>query len=160
MQTSLDIQAVRDAALYLHKVLIQAVRLDYERTNGRVENPTQLWQLVLTDPQFAWLRPLSQWLVTLDDDDEPIADDGEPEVTASEAIAAAVRGLDHSAVLDELDHSAAVRGELESLFEDPEWTRPYLQVLQDVPEVVLAHARLQQELQRLPHRTKEPELLS
>jgi hypothetical protein len=159
VQTSLDIQAVRNAALYLHKVLIQAVRLDYERTHGRVENPTHLWQLVLTDPKFAWLRPLSQWLVALDD--APEAEEGEePEVTAEDAIAAAVRGLDHSPALEKLEHSAAVRGQLESLFSDPDWMQPYLQVLQDVPEVVLAHAKLQQELQRLPSRTREPELLS
>lgn len=158
MQTNVDIQAVRHAALYLHKVLIHAVRLDYERTYGHVENPTHLWQLVLTDPKFAWLRPLSQWLVALDDKAEAGAERAEP--SASDVIAAAVRGLDHTKALDGLEHSAAVRGELEMLLSDPEWNAPYLQLLQQVPEVVLAHSKLQQQLQRLPSRDIEPEMLS
>jgi len=158
VQTNADIQAVRHAALYLHKVLIQAVRLDYERTHGHVENPTQLWQLLLTDPKFAWLRPLSQWIVALDDGPETDAE--QVEMSANEVIAAAVRGLDHTAALEGLERSAAVRGELENLLTDPEWSEPYLQLLQEVPEVVLAHAKLQQELQRLPARDREPELLS
>jgi hypothetical protein len=159
VQTNHDIQAVRHAALYLHKVLIEAVRLDYERTHGRVENPTHLWQLVLYDEQFAWLRPLSQWLVTLDDESD--LDAAEPEeVSANDVIAAAVGGLDHTAAMKRLERSAAVRGELETLFSDPDWTQPYLQVLQEVPEAVLAHARLQQELQRLPANDVGDELLS
>jgi hypothetical protein len=159
VQTNHDIQAVRHAALYLHKVLIEAVRLDYERTHGRVDNPTHLWQLVLYDEQFAWLRPLSQWLVTLDDESD--LDEAEPEeVSPNDVIAAAVGGLDHTAAMKRLEHSAAVRGELETLFSDPDWTQPYLQVLQDVPEAVLAHARLQQELQRLPANEVGDELLS
>ncbi|HET6339597.1 MAG TPA: hypothetical protein VFG30_40580 [Polyangiales bacterium] len=160
MQTNLDIQAVRHAALYLHRVLIQAVRLDYERTHGHVDNPTQLWQLVLTDPKFAWLRPLSQWIVELDDGPDADPEAQEAKISASDVIAAAVRGLDHTAALDGLDHSAAVRGELETLLSNPEWNEPYLQLLQEVPEVVLAHAKLQHELQRLPSREPEPAMFS
>ena len=159
MQNNLDIQAVRHAALHLHKVLIQAVRLDYEQANGRVEHPTHLWQLVLNDEKFAWLRPLSQWLVTLDDEPD-LANAETDEVSRNDVFAAAVGGLDHTAGVRRLERSAAVRGELESLFSDPGWTQPYLQVLQDVPEAVIAHARLQHELQRLPASEVGDELLS
>jgi hypothetical protein len=159
VQNNLDIQAVRHAALHLHKVLIQAVRLDYERAHGRVENPTHLWQLVLNAEHFAWLRPLSQWLVTLDDEpDLATAEAGE--VSRNDVIAAAVGGLDHTAGVRRLERSAAVRGELESLFTDPDWTQPYFQVLQEVPEAVIAHARLHRELQRLPASEVGDELLS
>lgn len=159
MQNNLDIQAVRYAALHLHKVLIQAVRLDYERAHGHVGNPTHLWQLVVDDERFAWLRPLSQWLVTLDDEPD-LANAETDEVSRSEVFAAAVGGLDHTAGMRRLERSAAVRGELESLFSDPDWTQRYLQVLQEVPEAVIAHARLQRELQRLPARDVVDELLS
>lgn len=161
MHTNLDIEAVRRAALHLHRVLIQAVRLDYERANGRVGSPTDLWQLVAYDPQFAWLRPLSRWLVAMDDDG-PIGQADADEVSASDVIAAAVRGLDQSDVMRSLNHSAAVRGELENVLSDPEWSQRYMQLLQDVPEVVLAHATLQRELQRLPagSRWDEPALMS
>jgi hypothetical protein len=159
VQTNLDIQAVRHAALHLHRVLIEAVRLEYERAHGRVDNPSTLWQLVVYDPQFAWLKPLSQWLVELDE--APQSDSYEsPEPTASEVIQAAVRGLDHTKAVQGLEHSAAVRGELESLLSDPQWNEPYLQLLQAVPEVVLAHAKLQHELQRLPGDSREPALMS
>jgi hypothetical protein len=159
VQINHDIQAVRHAALHLHRVLIEALRLEYERSHGRVDNPSTLWQLVVYDPQFAWLKPLSQWLVELDDAPESESYDG-TELTASEVIAAAVRGLNHTNAVRGLEHSAAVRGELESLLSDPEWNEPYLQLLQAVPEVVLAHAKLQHELQRLPGDSREPALMS
>jgi hypothetical protein len=159
VQTNLDIQAVRHAALHLHRVLIDAVRLDYERTHGRVDNPSTLWQLVVYDPQFAWLKPLSQFLVELNE--APQSESYEAtEITASEVIAAAVRGLDRTNAVRGLEHSAAVRGELESLLSDPQWNEPYTQFLQAVPEVVLAHAQLQHELQRLPGDPREPALMS
>jgi hypothetical protein len=159
VQNNLDIQAVRHAALHLHKVLIEAVRLDYEQAHGRVGHPTHLWQLVLNDQHFAWLRPLSRWLVTLDDEPGLAAAETD-EVSPNAVMAAAVGGLDHTAGMRRLERSAAVRGELESLFSDPDWTQPYLQVLQDVPEAVIAHARLQHELQRLPANDASDALLS
>jgi hypothetical protein len=157
VQTNLDIQAVRHAALYLHRVLIQVVRLEYERTHGRIDSPATLWHLAVSDAQFAWLRPLSQWLVELDEAPET---DSDNEVSASDVIAAAVRGLDHTDAVRGLEYSAAVRGELETLLSDPEWNQRYMQLLQEVPEVVIAHAKLQNELQRLPGDSGDAAMMS
>lgn len=156
-----EIEAVRRAALHLHKVLIEAVRLDYERAHGRIENPVELLQLVANDEQFAWLRPLTRLLVELDEEPEE-----DPTIERNVIIAAAVGGgltvATDSEDADSVDVSellaaasgegrlAQVRGEVERLFEDPAWTVPYLQVLQDVPEAVLAHAYFQREVSRLP----------
>jgi hypothetical protein len=63
---------VRGGLLSLHKALILAEQVTYERINGRVGSTGQLLQLVLNDPWFTWLQPLSQLVVRIDDllDDE------------------------------------------------------------------------------------------
>src|SRR5215470_7640645 len=63
---------VRSSLLGLHKALILAEQTTYERINGRVASTSQLLQLVLNDPWFTWLHPLSQLVVRIDEllDDE------------------------------------------------------------------------------------------
>src|SRR5688500_17154335 len=56
----------RRALLELHRVLLEAVRVEHERENGRVGNAEML-QLVAYDPRFAWLRPVSELIVALDE---------------------------------------------------------------------------------------------
>lgn len=58
---------VRSSLLSLHKALILAEQVTYERINGRVESTSQLLQLVLSDPWFTWLHPLSQLVVRIDE---------------------------------------------------------------------------------------------
>lgn len=66
--------------LKLHKVLLDQERVRYEAENGAVENPFKVLGLVMNDPFFAWLRPLSAFLVKVD---ELIADENpEPDATA------------------------------------------------------------------------------
>ena len=57
----------REALLALHKTLLDHVRIEYEREHGRVENAGALLQLVVGDPAFEWLRPLSQLIVAIDE---------------------------------------------------------------------------------------------
>ncbi|MBX3231744.1 MAG: hypothetical protein KIT84_42635 [Labilithrix sp.] len=64
----------RHTLLDLHKTLLDEVRIDYEREHGRVEGAGALLQLVVSDPAFAWLRPLSQLIVALDEG----ASEGQP----------------------------------------------------------------------------------
>lgn len=69
------VRDVRHALLVLHKKLLDAERARYERANGRVPGPGALLQLVLSDPWFAWLRPLSAFVVQVDErleGDEPL----------------------------------------------------------------------------------------
>ena len=49
---------MRSSLLSLHKALILAEQVTYERINGRVESTGQLLQLVLNDPWFTWLHPV------------------------------------------------------------------------------------------------------
>ena len=58
---------MRGSLLGLHKALILAEQVTYERINGRVESTSELLQLVLNDPWFTWLHPLSQLVVRIDE---------------------------------------------------------------------------------------------
>src|SRR5688572_582872 len=59
--------ALRGRVLRLHKALIQTERRRYERTHGRIENEYQLLALLSNDPAFAWLRPLTVYIVELEE---------------------------------------------------------------------------------------------
>ena len=58
---------VRHGLLGLHKALIVAEQLTYERIYGRVDSTGQLLQLVMNDPWFTWLHPLSNMVVRIDE---------------------------------------------------------------------------------------------
>lgn len=73
------LRGVRLALLRLHKALLDAERLRFERDFGRVQDGFAFLQLVVNDPAFAWLRPLSALIVDLDeqlDADEPLTSAG------------------------------------------------------------------------------------
>lgn len=55
------------ALLRLHKALLDDERQSYERVHGRIQSNGAFLQLVLGDPWFAWLRPLSQLMAKLDE---------------------------------------------------------------------------------------------
>ena len=57
---------VRHALLRLHKTLLDWERAAYERIHGRVSG-NALLQAIMSDPQFAWLHPMSQLIVTIDE---------------------------------------------------------------------------------------------
>jgi hypothetical protein len=48
---------LRKTLLNLHKTLIEWERAAYERIHGRT-SPGSLLTALMSDPQFAWLRPL------------------------------------------------------------------------------------------------------
>src|SRR2546426_9381363 len=58
---------LRRALLELHKTLLDAQRIRYERENGRVESRGELLELVLEDASFEWLRVLSALIPRLDE---------------------------------------------------------------------------------------------
>jgi hypothetical protein len=51
----------------LHKALIQVARSDYERTLGPIGGPGMLLRLLMEDPSFSWLRPMSRIMVEIDE---------------------------------------------------------------------------------------------
>lgn len=106
--------------LALHKVLLEYERIRYERTHGRVETTGAFLQLAIGDPQFAWLRPISELVVQIDEllvSDEPGA-----EVDADTVMY-------HARKLLRADEQG------------DDFQRQYHRALQDSPEVVLAHAQ-------------------
>ncbi len=111
---------LRHALLQLHKALLDAQRIRYERENGRVESRGELLELVLEDASFEWLRVLSALIARLDELAE--ADDKD--------ASGEMRG-----VIDKL--RALVRFEGNSGF-----TGPYREIVEAVPDALVAHVRL------------------
>ncbi|MGE5217167.1 MAG: hypothetical protein ACM3SP_09235 [Chloroflexota bacterium] len=55
------------ALLKLHKALIESERAVYEQNVGPIRSPNHFFQLLTSDPWFAWLRPISQLIVAIDE---------------------------------------------------------------------------------------------
>lgn len=112
---------LRRGLLSLHKTLIIAEQLTYERVNGRVGSTGQLLQLVLNDPWFTWLHPLSQMVIRIDE-----LLDGEEGPTAVEA-----------------EHLLAdVRALIRPSEEGDGFERSYYEALQRAPDVIFAHVEV------------------
>lgn len=58
---------VRFALLRLHKALLDGERVGYEQEHGRIRSNTEFFRLVLEDEWFDWLRPISQFIVQIDE---------------------------------------------------------------------------------------------
>ena len=110
----------RQGLLALHKALLDYERIRYERIHGRVENSGAFLQLALSDPHFAWLRPVSELVVQMD------------RVLASDEPGAEV---DADAIMTQ------GRELLRADEEGDEFRRQYHRALQDSPDVVMAHAQ-------------------
>jgi len=112
---------VRHGLLGLHKALIVAEQLTFERIYGRVDSTGQLLQLVMNDPWFTWLHPLSNMVVRIDE-----LMDGEEEVTAEDV--------------------AILMTEIRALIRPSErgdgFERSYYEALQRAPDVVMAHCEM------------------
>ena len=114
------ISEARQGLLSLHKALLDYERIRFERTHGRVENSGAFLQLVLNDPHFAWLRPVSELVVQMD------------RVLASDEPGAEV---DADMIMSQ------ARALLRADEEGEEFGRQYHRALQDSPDVVMAHAQ-------------------
>src|SRR5678809_888209 len=84
-----QLEEVRRGLLRVHKALLEDARIRYEREQGRIEGSGALLQLVLNDPWFAWLHPLSGLVVQID---ELLASD-EATLADGEALLNQARGL-------------------------------------------------------------------
>ena len=111
---------LRSALLRLHKVLLDWERAGYERIHGR-QSSHDLLQVLLSDPQFAWLRPMSQLIVRID---EILADKTPPMRNDVEAVILAVKSLTSP-------------NETGNTYE-----RRYDMALQEQPDIVFAHRDL------------------
>lgn len=120
MPSSTRVRLVRVALVTLHKVVIDAERARFEQSRGRIDNPHAALHLVMQDPFFAWIKPLGQAVVRMD---EWLADERLRMTIEPEALVAEVRAL--------LD------GRSDAVF-----AAEYRRALQDSPDVVVAHAQL------------------
>jgi hypothetical protein len=109
---------LRDGLIRLHKTLLESERVGYEQTFGSVGSTGDFLQLVISDPWFAWLRPISELIVLIDqtlDAEEPVSAD------AAATLVKTARTL----------LVATENGE--------GFPRHYFEALQRDPDVVLAH---------------------
>jgi hypothetical protein len=58
---------IRNELLKLHKALLDSERAVYEKDHGRIESPGAFLQLLLGDPWFSWLKPVTDLVVQIDE---------------------------------------------------------------------------------------------
>jgi hypothetical protein len=61
------LNAAHTGLLRIHKALIDFERARYEREHGPVGGAVEFLQLLIRDPLFAWLRPMSALIVQIDE---------------------------------------------------------------------------------------------
>jgi len=61
------LRAIRHSLLRLHKALLDSERESYEQHYGRIQNNGEFFRLVIGDEWFDWLRPMSQYIVQIDE---------------------------------------------------------------------------------------------
>ncbi|NER82475.1 MAG: hypothetical protein F6K42_23515 [Leptolyngbya sp. SIO1D8] len=61
------LKTLRSLLLKLHKALLDAERDSYERIHGPIASKGEFFQLVIGDEWFDWLRPISQFIVRIDE---------------------------------------------------------------------------------------------
>jgi hypothetical protein len=115
---------LRHGLLRLHKTLLDWERGTYEQVHGR-QSGGELLKLLLDDPHFAWLRPMSQTIVRID---EMLDADTPPTTLEINEVFATVNEM-----------TAASDGS-----EGP--GQRYGEALQNSPEVVLAHRDVREKL--------------
>ncbi len=108
---------LRHALLRLHKTLLEWERAAYERIHGRASG-NALLQAIMNDPQFAWLRPMSELIVAIDETLENEAPDVKADVAGIVARARTLVSPDESG---------------------SGYAQRYDQALQDSPDAVFAH---------------------
>ena len=112
---------LREALLALHKALVDSERVSYEQNIGTIPSANHFLKLLTDDPWFAWLHPLSELIVTMD---EALEAKAKTPLTAELASALVKR-----------------TGELLVASETGEgFARNYFDALQRDPDVVMAHA--------------------
>jgi hypothetical protein len=111
---------LREAMLPLHKALLEFERVGYEATFGKIQSPFHFLKLVMNDPWFTWLAPMTQLITVMDEmldaKKEPLT------VAAVDAVAERVKML------------------LVATENGDGFSRHHDEALQRNPDVILAHA--------------------
>jgi hypothetical protein len=119
------VDRARQGLLHVHRALIAAERIRYEREFGRIANSGTLLQLIIHDPWFHWLRPISALIVQMDEWlEEDRKSSGSP---------------DQAEIL-----LAQARDRLRPDAEGVDFQRRYHRLLQEEPAVAVAHAEVRE----------------
>ena len=110
---------LRRTLLNLHKALLDWERGAYERVHGRT-SPGELLKVIVSDPQFAWLRAVSELIVRIDESLEIDALEG-PEIDVPLLLAQA-------------------RTIVSPAQSDTAYAQRYHLALQEHPDAVVAHS--------------------
>ncbi len=115
------LREVREGLLNLHKALLESEKIVYEKKHGRIQSKGEFFRLVIDHEWFGWLRPISQFIVKID-----------------EAL-----GGKEPATLDEVK---ALLSEAETLLHPAEsGTEPeqrYYKAIQRDPNIALMHSKI------------------
>ncbi|MGZ5036329.1 MAG: hypothetical protein ACXWG1_03365 [Usitatibacter sp.] len=115
------IQDLRHSVLDLHKALLDAQRIRYEREHGRIATSGEFLGLVLEHPAFAWLRTLSALIARID---EWIEEQAEKPAEEPSELVGALRSL----IAREGGHAT--------------FSAPYWEMVNEVPAVLVEHVKL------------------
>lgn len=111
---------VAESLRSLHKELMLAARVDYERERGPIPSSGAFLGLLVSDPAFQWLRPLSSAMADLDE----LLDLVEP-------------GPEHTRAVRVRFEALVTEDDVESAFGSR-----YRDYLQRSADVVMAHAEV------------------
>ena len=118
---------MRVRLLNLHKALLEDAKTAYEMDRGRIGSNANLLQLVINDPWFAWLHPLSELVVRIDETlqaDAPATD------------------ADGTVLLDQVERLLSPAQSAEA------FAQRYYDALQRQPSVIVAHAEVRRILKQ------------
>ncbi|MGZ8229342.1 MAG: hypothetical protein ACXW2A_06275 [Burkholderiales bacterium] len=125
--------ALRD----LHRTLVERSRRDYEREHVVTLSAGEFLQLLTADPNFDWLRGLSELMVDID-----VVRDADPQVM--EELAGAVRTA--------VEHFITPPGATET---PDAFAQRYWPYIQDDPHVAMAHTEVKRALASWPPRSAD-----
>jgi catechol 2,3-dioxygenase-like lactoylglutathione lyase family enzyme len=126
-RTRTRLSDIRLRLLNLHKVLIDDAKTAYEMDRGRIGSTANLLQLVINDPWFAWLHPLSELVVRID------------ETIQLDAPATEADGL---VLLEQVERLLSPADASE------DFAQRYYEALQRQPAVIVAHAEVRRILKQ------------
>ena len=113
------------ALLPLHQSLINAAKLDYVAATSMEATPTQLLRLLMDDPFFAWLKPVTALIVDID-----------------EMARVDFEDADVAQIADRIERLFGANAE-------SGFAEKYVPILQRDVEVAIAHAALRQAVRKL-----------
>ncbi len=113
--------STRAEVLAVHRALLEAEQVAYERLFGRVSGSGELLKLAIHDPWFGWLQPITALIAAMD---ELVADD--------------TSDLDQCVA----QFRSTARDLLRADEEGSDFHQRYFELVQRSPDVALAHGRL------------------